>query len=168
MNDSERVREFTEGSTGKPCPERPVALSREKAMWILRMVFSELDELACTVTSDPEARDEFMRQALETRDRCKNFTYPDEHHVISAQADAFVDAWYYMLNTGCQHGMNLSRLFNVIHEANMAKRDPATGEFIRRPSDGKVMKPAGWQAPDVEGEMAKQMEHGSWNAQQSK
>ena len=27
----------------------------------------------------------------------------------------------------------------------MAKRDPATGTFLKRPSDGKIIKPKGWK-----------------------
>ena len=46
--------------------------------------------------------------------------------------------------------------------ANMAKRNPATGKFEKR-ADGKIIKPPGWQAPDVEGEMARQFREGSWS-----
>ena len=35
-------------------------------------------------------------------------------------------------------------LSGVVHAANMAKRDPATGEFKKR-ADGKIIKPEGWQ-----------------------
>ena len=46
--------------------------------------------------------------------------------------------------------------------ANMAKRNPATGKFEKR-ADGKIIKPPGWQAPDVEGEMGRQFREGSWS-----
>lgn len=161
-SESEQVKEFTEGSNAVPCPEYPQKMTREGVMFIIRMVISELDEMATTVCTDPEDRDEFMREALDTRDKCKNFDYPTDLDIVDGQADAMVDAWYYMLNHGCKHGMNLSALFKTIHEANMNKRDPTTGKFLRRESDGKVIKPAGWQPADTKSEMNRQMESGSW------
>ena len=156
------VKEFTEGYLNMKCPDKPVALSKEEAFFIIRMVMSELDELAATVTQDHEECNKFMMDALLSIDKCQKYQYNDELGVISAQADSMVDAWYYMLNTAAKHGMNLSKLFDVVHRANMNKRDPKTGKFIRRESDGKVIKPEGWQEPDIEGEMRKQMEDGAW------
>ena len=46
--------------------------------------------------------------------------------------------------------MNLSAVFGVVHGANMAKRNPATGKFEKRESDGKIIKPPGWSPPDVD------------------
>ena len=43
----------------------------------------------------------------------------------------------------------------------MAKRDPLTGEFIKR-ADGKIVKPEGWKAPDVMAEISRQLLAGSW------
>ena len=82
-------------------------------------------------------------------------------HQAAAQADALVDVYYYMQNAACKKGMNLSAIFNLVHGANMAKRDPTTGEFIKR-ADGKIIKPAGWKAPDVEGEVVRQDAEGSF------
>jgi predicted HAD superfamily Cof-like phosphohydrolase len=59
--------------------------------------------------------------------------------------------------------MNLSELFKVVHKANMDKKDLVTGRFIRRESDGKIVKPEGWRPPDIEGEIKRQMKNGSWN-----
>jgi hypothetical protein len=43
----------------------------------------------------------------------------------------------------------------------MAKVDPVTGQ-CNRDSRGKVVKPLGWVAPDVVGEIRKQMNEGSF------
>lgn len=161
-SNSEDVKEFTEGYTGIKCPNRPIAMSKEEVMWLVRMVMSEMDELVATVTTDDKECTEFMQEALDTIDKCHHYEYKNEIELIGAQADAMVDAWYYMLNIGAKHGMNLSKLFGVIHEANMNKRDPTTKQFIRRESDGKVIKPEGWQPPNIEGEIEKQMVEGSW------
>merc|ERR1712139_504204 len=80
---------------------------------------------------------------------------------IAAQADALVDIQYYMLNCAAKKGFNMSSIFGVVHAANMAKRDPQTGRFEKR-ADGKVIKPAGWKPPDVEGELGRQFAEGSW------
>ena len=162
MSNAYQVKEFTEGSTGKPCPSSPQAMSYDKVKFIIRMVISELDELACTVTSDTESRDKLMQECLNERDKCSNFKYDTEVDLIAAQYDALVDAWYYSLNISAQHGVNLSSIFDIVHKANMAKRDPVTGQFIRRESDGKVIKPTGWQSPDIESEISRQIKEGSF------
>lgn len=45
------------------------------------------------------------------------------------------------------HRIDLDAAFDAVHAANMAKLDK-NGEPILR-SDGKVMKPPGWRAPDM-------------------
>ena len=82
-------------------------------------------------------------------------------HMAAAQTDALVDVYYYSQNAACKKGMNMSAVFDMVHAANMAKRDPATGEFIKR-ADGKIIKPAGWKSPDVEGEVVRQHKEGSF------
>jgi len=160
-NQSEMVKQFTEGSSGTPCPDKPIEMSRDSVFYLIRMVMSELDELANTVCQNEMESIALMREALDKIDVCHSFpTNPVSR--IAAQADAMVDANYYMLNVAAKHGMNLSRLFDIVHDANMAKRDPITNQFIRRQSDGKVMKPAGWKEPDIDGEIARQIREGSW------
>ena len=161
-SDAAAVLTFTRES-GTTCPDRPKAMNRTDVEFIIRMIFSELDELACTVTKNEEERNALLANALATRDCCKQFTYADETSLIAAQFDALVDSWYYSLNVAARHGVNMSRIFNLVHAANMAKRDPATGKFLRRESDGKIIKPAGWTAPDVEAEIQRQTEEGSWS-----
>lgn len=45
----------------------------------------------------------------------------------------------------------------------MAKRCPVKGEFLRR-EDGKIIKPAGWQPPNVYKEVERQASEGSFDA----
>jgi predicted HAD superfamily Cof-like phosphohydrolase len=159
---AEDVKEFTEGYTNIKCPDKPIAMTKDEVLWLIRMVMSEMDELAATVTENDEECTQFMQEALNTIDKCHNYNYQNNVELIGAQADSMVDAWYYMLNISAKHGMNLSKLFGVIHHANMSKRDPSTGQFIRRESDGKVIKPDGWQPPNIDAEIQKQMDEGSW------
>ncbi len=77
------------------------------------------------------------------------------------QADALVDAIYYLCDTAVRHGLNLDRVFEIVHGANMQK--VVDGRVIRR-DDGKILKPEGWQDPGplLSAEMARQRRLGSW------
>jgi hypothetical protein len=55
--------------------------------------------------------------------------------------------------------MDLSTLFDIVHDANMAKKFP-DGTFHRRPEDGKILKPG--KEGDVVGEIMRQYCFGSW------
>jgi predicted HAD superfamily Cof-like phosphohydrolase len=81
---------------------------------------------------------------------------------LAEQADALVDAIYYICDTAVRHGMNLDRVFEVVHGANMAK--VVDGRVIRR-DDGKILKPEGWQDPALLllDELARQKRDGSWD-----
>merc|ERR1719336_2468089 len=99
------------------------------------------------------------RMVKEAKD-CKQIMGVPEK-IISEQGDALDDIWYYSLNAACKKGVNLCSIFDVVHAANMAKIDPATGKCIKR-EDGKIMKPAGWKAPDVEAEIRRQAANGGF------
>ena len=68
--------------------------------------------------------------------------------MVANQADALVDIRYYSLNAAAKKGVNLSSLFDIVQAANMAKKDPVTGTFLKR-EDGKIIKPQGWTPPNV-------------------
>lgn len=161
MDHANKVREFTEGSIGVKCPNTPVAMNNDEVKFIIRMVFSEMYELAQTVTKDKENSVEFLQTCLDTIDYSRNVKFNNEAELIGQQYDAFVDAWYYMLNASAKKGVNLCSIFDRVHEANMAKRFP-DGTFHRR-EDGKVIKPDGWKEPDITGEVERQMKVGAWN-----
>ncbi len=69
--------------------------------------------------------------------------------------------YYYSLNAAAKKGINLSAVFKLVHEANMRKRDPVSGVFLKR-EDGKIVKPEGWTPPDVGAEMRRQASEGSF------
>ena len=77
------------------------------------------------------------------------------------QADALVDAIYYICDFAARNGINLDPLFDIVHRANMQK--VVNGKVIRR-DDGKILKPEGWQdpAPKLEAEMARQAREGGF------
>lgn len=64
-------------------------------------------------------------------------------------ADALGDIVYVVAGMALVYGIDLDAVFAEIHRSNMAKLGP-DGEVIRR-ADGKVLKPEGWQPPDIAG-----------------
>ena len=80
---------------------------------------------------------------------------------ITEQADALVDAIYYICDCAVKHGMNLDPLFEIVHSANMRKI--VDGKVIRR-NDGKILKPNNWVDPQsaLEAEILRQSTNGSF------
>lgn len=158
------VREFTEESKGVACPTKPMPISRERIEWLVAMKVSEIIELLQTVCSSQYEAHELLT-AIVAKNPDATVAHPnliDDHDIVAAQADAMVDDLYYTLNVCSGHGINLDAFFAVVHRANMAKRDPTTGKFIIRASDGKIEKPPGWQPPDVRAEALRQHNEGTY------
>ena len=84
-----------------------------------------------------------------------------EATTIADQADALVDAIYYICDCAVKHGLNLDPLFRIVHSANMSK--VVNGKVLKR-EDGKVIKPQGWvdPKPALEAEMQRQSNKGSF------
>ena len=64
---------------------------------------------------------------------------------IEDQADALVDAIYYLCDAAARKGINLDPIFNIVHKANMTKIGP-DGSVIRL-KNGKIEKPKGFKDP---------------------
>lgn len=86
----------------------------------------------------------------------------EEAETVHDQADALVDAIYYICDFAATHGINLDPVFEIVHQANMQK--VVDGKVIHR-GDGKILKPEGWEdpGPKVEEELQRQMSRGSFN-----
>lgn len=59
-------------------------------------------------------------------------------------ADAIVDAIYFLIGTAIEVGIDLDPIFERVHLANMRK------DGGQKREDGKLLKPEGWQPPDIE------------------
>jgi len=160
QSNSEAVLQFTV-ETGSKCAIRPEKMNSDEVKFITKMIIDELLELLATDMNPMKAK-MLMTELVQNAKEVPQIDPKDEKNLIAEQADAFVDIWYYSLNAACKKGMNLSKIFSIVHQANMAKKDPATGQFKRR-SDGKILKPQGWRAPDVKAEIERQYENGSWD-----
>jgi predicted HAD superfamily Cof-like phosphohydrolase len=63
-------------------------------------------------------------------------------------AQELTDLIYVAIGTALEFGIPIHHVWEAIHAANMAKVDPQTGK-VRRREDGKILKPEGWQQPDI-------------------
>ena len=81
---------------------------------------------------------------------------------VTEQADALVDAIYYICDCAVRNGINLDPIFDIVHNANMQK--VVNGKVVRREEDGKILKPEGWEDPalKLEKEMTRQAREGGF------
>ncbi len=158
MSDAELVADFTK-QTGHIVPDNPIPMKEPAVNFLIKMVCDELLELAATVYEPAEAKQIMTQMLVDAKEVPK---VSDNPIVIAAeQVDACIDIYIYCLNACAKHGLNASKVFKLVHKANMDKKDPSTGKFIIR-SDGKVLKPIGWKAPDINAEIARQIKEGAW------
>lgn len=141
-----QVLEFTKES-GYECSDEPKAMTKQEVKFVTSMVLDELMELMVTI--EPCYKLEMIKMIINSRDLPYK-KIDNEIELIAEQADAMVDANYYMLNAACKNGMQLDKIFQEVHMANMNKRDKETGKFLRNES-GKIIKPKDWKEPDIIG-----------------
>lgn len=65
---------------------------------------------------------------------------------LEDQCDALIDIIYFALGGFAELGVEPQRIFEIVHQANMAKLFE-DGRPRHRPTDGKVAKPPHWQDP---------------------
>lgn len=71
-------------------------------------------------------------------------------HRLDDEADAIADTIWVLIGYGLARGFPLPCIWNEVARSNLAKIDPLSGTVLKRP-DGKVLKPAGWQPPNIQG-----------------
>ncbi len=64
-------------------------------------------------------------------------------------ADSLADIMYVCEGSALAHGFDLQSVIDVVHSANMKK---IGGPVV----NGKKLKPAGWQSPDIASELKRQ------------
>ncbi len=159
VSDAEKVRQFTKGC-GRECPTEPRVMTRDEVKFLIGMMLSEIVELAQTVTDSADEAVELVRERVAV-DLKRNYVKPeDKFQLIADQADAVVDCAYYAHDAFAKTGVNLSRVFDIVHQANMNKRFP-DGTFHKR-EDGKIIKPPGWTEPNIRQEIIEQYQEGSF------
>jgi predicted HAD superfamily Cof-like phosphohydrolase len=64
------------------------------------------------------------------------------------QLDACMDMIWVILGYCHMKGYDIAGAWDEVVKTNMAKVDPVTGK-VRRREDGKILKPEGWQPPNM-------------------
>jgi predicted HAD superfamily Cof-like phosphohydrolase len=159
ISDAELVRQFTKES-GSNVPNQPQKMSKEEVFFLIKMMLDEIMEFGATVSEPSEIKLNMVKMIMDSKD-IPQIKGVSEEELIGEQGDALVDLYYYSLNAAAKKGINLSKIFKVVHAANMAKRDPVTGTFIKR-KDGKIIKPDGWKKPNIKDEIKSQIDNGSF------
>jgi predicted HAD superfamily Cof-like phosphohydrolase len=67
---------------------------------------------------------------------------------LAGIADGLADLIYVAVGMALEFGLPLAEVWAEVQAANMRKVDPETGKVKKR-DDGKVLKPDGWEPPDV-------------------
>jgi predicted HAD superfamily Cof-like phosphohydrolase len=62
--------------------------------------------------------------------------------------DACFDMIWVIVGYMKSRGWDCEAIWDEGAKSNLAKIDPTTGKVIRRPEDGKILKPEGWAPPD--------------------
>lgn len=68
---------------------------------------------------------------------------------MEQQLDALVDLVYVALGTAVMSGFDFEEAWRRVHRANMLKVKPRKGQYTKRRSAFDIIKPPGWQAPDL-------------------
>lgn len=153
-SNAEMVKDFTKNTSNSV-----KYFNKDELLFLFQMCFSELVELLQTEYTKDEIHNIVLKSI--TKDFSEDYTIPNNFtEKLADQADACVDCWYYALNAFCKKGINLSKVFDKVHQANMDKKFP-DGTFHRR-DDGKIIKPDGWTPPNILKCIEDQIEHGAW------
>jgi predicted HAD superfamily Cof-like phosphohydrolase len=65
---------------------------------------------------------------------------------LAQVAKELADLLYVVYGTAVSYGIDTLPVFAEVHRSNMEK---APGGIVKRRPDGKVLKPEGWQPPDI-------------------
>jgi predicted HAD superfamily Cof-like phosphohydrolase len=138
---------------GQPIRDMPGLISDERVRFRLRLIAKKFFEVleACSINR-PILHAAVAHEIDSTGYHRVNdgFALTPLKVDFPALADALGDLDYVVEGARCEWGIDGRPIAAAIHLANMAK---ATGP-VRE--DGKRLKPEGWTAPDIEGELRKQ------------
>ncbi len=137
-----RVIQFTEAA-GTPFPSEPRVATPKEVDFLCKMVIDETLEILSTVYDADDAKSQIVAWVCLAKDLPKE----PEPTVVSF-ADGCVDIMIYVMNAAAKLGMDLDKVFDEVHAANMRKIDFKTGKVLRN-AEGKILKPEGWVGPDV-------------------
>lgn len=169
LTNSEKVREFSNTvlrSQNKTPINKAEPLTKNQVTFLIKMIIDESVELLAATGVPADERKAIIENIVRTQvDARADLAIPTAtEDIVLEQADAIVDIEYYMKDVTSRNGINTDAIFDIVHKANMNKRQ-LDGTFMLR-ADGKVMKPNNWVSPEEEKkkEICRQIQGNSFNA----
>lgn len=126
-----------------PCNESPVDPDGKRVALRVNLVVEEFFEL---IAAHGLMEKPGVERNVEELKTCLSHTCPTTWDMVEI-ADGIGDLIVVLVGMALEYGIPLDRVWEDIHRANMAKVGP-DGKVERRP-DGKVLKPEGWQPPNI-------------------
>ena len=141
---SEQVREF-HAQFGVERPSKPTIPDAGRIQLRLKLIMEEALELlaACGCPVESIGLDELVRESIAGQGATGELD-------LVEVTDALGDIDYVVQGTRDEFGIDGDPIAAEIHRSNMAKLGGGKNEA------GKFLKPPGWTAPDIAGELAKQ------------
>ena len=143
MKLSEQVREF-HLAMGQPVLTRPTVPRHDRVRLRLRLIAEEFVELLDATLLLRECNVDIgglLRRIVDTS--TVNVDLP-------SAVDALADLDYVIEGTRAEFGVDGEPVAALVHASNMAKLGG------KPDANGKIQKPEGWQAPDIEAELTRQ------------
>jgi len=100
---------------------------------------------ACNQTVGVENRDQYALYLNLIREEVQELE--DSQHPVS-DLDALIDILVVTIGAIHSMGADAEGAWNEVMRSNLAKIDPESSLVLKR-EDGKVLKPAGWTAPEL-------------------
>lgn len=150
MSLRDQVRAFHR-AFGVPMPDKPCVPDDETVRLRLRLIaeeFFELLEAGYLASGDIDLIVDARRTLAVLID------HGAPHVNLAKFADALADLDYVNEGARLAFGIDGGPIADAVHASNMAKLGPDGRPILR--ADGKVVKPAGWQPPNIEAELVKQ------------
>ena len=150
---------------GHPVAEKPKPMTLERAT--KRAIWTAEEAVVEFLHQTSDNEEQFLQAMAEFQEGLEKavkkslgmaYTKNDVERLIG-QGDALTDSQYFVSGSFVETGLQPTPLFDIVHQANMAKLGK-DGLPIRRESDGKIMKPEGWMPPEpqIEAEILRQIE----------
>lgn len=93
----------------------------------------------------PDGAERALRMKL-LEEEFKEYEQGEYKNDLENIAKELADIIYIVCGTAVSYGIPLDRVFDAVHQSNMAKL--VDGKPVRR-EDGKILKPEGWTPPDI-------------------
>lgn len=138
----EMVKEFHQ-EFGHPIATTPGSIPDDRLRLRLLLIAEEVTELLCAMTGQSLRHSQRYQYRMRSMVR-EMFSNRSAANLVEV-ADGACDSHVVISGTCIEFGIPEDVVYEAVHASNMAKKGGATRE------DGKTLKPAGWQPPDIKG-----------------